>query len=374
MKGTRLVHALEYLEEDLIADAAFPEQREKRRPVWMKWGAAAACLCLCVLGIVSLWRPGMGDMTHVYQIAAQGESVYYSVWKGGAFHWNPAMGEPELLAEEGTFFETEAGLILYAQRTEQLWQVRDSTLTPVGSAGIGQWLEYPVLLGILDGWAYWTGEPKEGGPTRALMRTQLTDGAVETLIRGRLGACALRGDTLYYQMFEENHPRIEKIYGQNVETGAERLLLELPVGVDGGSGQVHFFPTCIVIVGGENEGLYRLGYEGGEPEFLTEWVPITGAMAVMDGKLYYETAFGENESELFASGKGFYSEELVSVDLETGEGTRWAELELGQDNGTTRFTLTELAVTKQGVYFTDPSTGLYYYSIVDDQVRQLCRE
>ena len=49
MRPEQLSDALNYLEEDLIAEAAAVRDHSKaRRPSWQKWGALAACLAVAV--------------------------------------------------------------------------------------------------------------------------------------------------------------------------------------------------------------------------------------------------------------------------------------------------------------------------------------
>ncbi len=56
MKVPRVVTAMNYLDDDLISDA-IEYSPKKKKPVWMKWSALAACLCLVVVTAFSLFTP-----------------------------------------------------------------------------------------------------------------------------------------------------------------------------------------------------------------------------------------------------------------------------------------------------------------------------
>ena len=54
MRPEQLSDALNYLEEDLIAEAAAVRDHSKaRRPSWQKWGALAACLAVSIFRLNS---------------------------------------------------------------------------------------------------------------------------------------------------------------------------------------------------------------------------------------------------------------------------------------------------------------------------------
>lgn len=371
MKTPRIINAMENIDEELISEAVSYTPNKKIIPVWTKFLAVAACFCLCIIGAFKLWNPGMGATMEVRNIAVSGENVYYSVWNEGAFLWNPSMKAPEKLEDDGRFFETDAGLILYSAADDMLWQVNGNNLITIGNAEIQNTLDSPALIGIMDDFAYWVGNridlPKDNFGM-AIVRASLTGGQTEMIVsttNGGITSCAIRKDNLYYKVYEEPDARSEKLYSRNLITNEEKLLTKLDIDVDGISGQIYYTENYIIIVGGSSEGIYKMEYEGGEPQLLTDIVPITSAMDEWDGQIYFETAFGENESYEFACGNGYYSEEFVSVDLESGKITKIAGFNLGNDNGTTRFTVSELAMTDDGFYFTDPISGLFFHSFKD---------
>ena len=47
MKEMRILNALEQVDEKYIEDAA-PLKQKSKKPVWVRWVAVAACLCLAV--------------------------------------------------------------------------------------------------------------------------------------------------------------------------------------------------------------------------------------------------------------------------------------------------------------------------------------
>ena len=372
MKTPRIVNAIEYIDEDMITEAASYSPKKHTVPTWTKWVAVAACFCLCIMGAFKIRNLGMGKTQKFYNISTVGENVYYSVWNEGTFRWNPSMKNPEKLADYGEFFETESGLILYSPSENALWNVSENKLEAIGKTDIQNILDSPKPIGILNDCAYWVGTPldmPQGTWGMAIVRTSLADGKAETVLESAnssIASCTIRDGKLYYRIFADgSEGRIERLYAKDLESGEETLLAEMPIGVDGLSGQIYYAENYILIVGGSKDGIYKMSYGGGEAELLTQSVPITGAMDEWNGKIYFETSFGENESEEFLSGSAYYSEELVSVDLESRELTRIGDFALLNDDGTVRYTLTELEMADGGFYFVDPQSGLFFHSFAD---------
>lgn len=372
MKTPRIVNAIEYIDEDMIAEAASYSPKKHSVPTWTKWVAVAACVCLCIMGAFKIRNPGMGETQKVYNIVTAEENVYYSVWNEGAFRWNTSMKNPEKLAADGEFFETESGIILYSASENMLWNVSENKLEAIGKTDIQNTLDCPELIGILNDYAYWAGTPLDMPQDTlgmAVVRTSLADGKAETVLESAnssIASCTIRDGKLYYRTFDDgSEGRIEKLYARELESGEETLLAEMPIGVDGLSGEIYYAENYILIVGGSKDGIYKMSCGGGEAELLTQSVPITAAMDEWNGKIYFETSFGENESEEFLSGNAYYSEELVSVDLENGELTRIGDFTPLNDDGTVRYTLTELEMADGGFYFVDPHSGLFFHSFAE---------
>jgi len=60
MNGKNLLEALSYIDEELLAEADLPA----RQNGWRRWGALAACLCILILGTISmrqLYRNGLTE-------------------------------------------------------------------------------------------------------------------------------------------------------------------------------------------------------------------------------------------------------------------------------------------------------------------------
>ena len=366
MNRPRIADAMEYIDEDMIAEAA--EYRPAKTRIWKKT-AAAACLFLCVAAALALSRMGMGDGGKVYNIAAAGDSVYFSVYNKGAFFWEPSMKKAEKLADDGVFYETESGIILYSASENMLWHLANNELEAIGKTDVQSVLENPELIGIYGDYAYWVGnrrdlEKEEFG--MAVVRTSLHNGKAESLIKsenGSIADCALRDHRLYYRLIK-NHTAgsTESLYTRNIVTGEEMRLMEAETEADGLGGKVFYGENHILIVSGSMDGIYRISYSGGEGELLSEAVPVSAAMDELEGKICFVTSFGENESEEFLSGKGFYREALVSLDEESGALSEFKDFELNNDNGTVRYTITELQMADNGFYFVDPHHGLLFHS------------
>ena len=50
MKKEELFNIIGEVDEQKVAAAGMAMNKKKSRPVWVKWGAMAACLCLVVVG------------------------------------------------------------------------------------------------------------------------------------------------------------------------------------------------------------------------------------------------------------------------------------------------------------------------------------
>ena len=89
MKEKRILNALEQVDEKYIEEAA-PAKQKSKKSVWVRWVAAAACLCLIVGGLFAITRPNetppitSGDLPQIsipkYEIDGMGFEglMYYS--------------------------------------------------------------------------------------------------------------------------------------------------------------------------------------------------------------------------------------------------------------------------------------------------------
>lgn len=113
---------------------------------------------------------------------------------------------------------------------------------------------------------------------------------------------------------------------------------------------VRFYEDVILIQ--TDQGLFSMGYGNREVIFLTEHTLITAAFDCFEDQLYFIIAISLDV-------EGEYREALVSLDLQSKEMREVTQL---TDGGMTQ-TYTEIAVTKDGYYYTNPSAsgGLYYH-------------
>lgn len=77
MNSKDLYNAIGKLDDDILEQSETP----KKKSSWLKWGAAAACLCLCVIGAVSVFHPkGDRQDSEAHAIAAlEFNGCYYEV-------------------------------------------------------------------------------------------------------------------------------------------------------------------------------------------------------------------------------------------------------------------------------------------------------
>ncbi len=369
MKKEELFRLLGDVDEQKVADAVRTTRAAKKAP-WLQWGAVAACFCLCVIGAFKFWNPGMGCAQQVRDFFAADGNLYFSTWEEGVYCWNPDMTEPQKLSGTGRISKTDSGLILYSIEENTLWEVTGSRLTEIGKADMGDALEDAFLIGIYDGYAYWGGARKDLPADTCgsrILKTPLSGGQAEEVVSisdGLYLRYHMRGNFLYYHLEEFDQPE-EKICARNLATGEEVVLKKLPKEDTRGLPRVYFMDNDILVRDQEKNSLYRMEYTGGELMQLTDSLPITGAVSEWNGAIYFETAFGENESEEFLSGNGYYSENLVSVDLTTGELMKMEGFPLESGQGTVRYILTDLAMTEGGFYFLDPNAGVRYHNDAD---------
>ena len=54
MKNKRLLNIIGEINDRHVEEAA-PVAKKSRKPTWIKWGAMAACLCLIIVGVISIY-------------------------------------------------------------------------------------------------------------------------------------------------------------------------------------------------------------------------------------------------------------------------------------------------------------------------------
>lgn len=349
--------------DDAILERSEGVQKAKKSSAW-KWVATAACLCLCIMGVIKIWNPGMGCSQQVRDFVEENGTLYFSTWDDGVYGWNPDMKKPRKLSDTGRIADTNSGLVLYSMKQQRLWELSGFELREIGKFDTDDLLngliEAPSLIGIYDGYAYWCGrqeDPSADISGSIIVKTPLNGGKREDVLKrddGSLENYCIREDRLYYYLNEFSSSE-EKIYVRNLRTEEEILLTKLEGGNGGWPFSVYFMEKRILISDPEAGCLYQMDYTSGKPVFLTKAMPTTAGFSERDGKVYFQTSFGKNESG------NPLAENLVSVDLETGELTRITDFVLDNGDGTIRYTLIKLAMTEGGFYFLDPHDGVRYH-------------
>ena len=114
MNGKELLEALSYIDEELLAEADLPAQRNG----WRQWGALAACLCILILGTISfrqLFRngpmEGTADEALPGSALAAGSAQYDSSLTAESAEEEPRSLETSALTDEAN----TAGAVSTAQ-------------------------------------------------------------------------------------------------------------------------------------------------------------------------------------------------------------------------------------------------------------------
>jgi hypothetical protein len=90
MKNERILNCLGEVDENYIADAASSTQK-KNKPVWVKWGAMAACLAVVVVGGFAAWQQMNGPTE---------DTVSGGIMPGGAYVSDFAQEKEEYVEEQ----------------------------------------------------------------------------------------------------------------------------------------------------------------------------------------------------------------------------------------------------------------------------------
>ena len=129
MSIPKMAKAMGYIDDDLVSGAV-EYKRTKKKNSWVKWGAMAACLCLVVVGALTIpnWQSnpqGSQDFTAPYYSLSETEHLCVEVVEVGAFTYKAKVvdtgnnsiyplgeevvicvnfGETEILLSEGNYF------------------------------------------------------------------------------------------------------------------------------------------------------------------------------------------------------------------------------------------------------------------------------
>lgn len=379
-KEERILEVLGQVDEQYISEAAPQFCPKKKRPVWIKWSAAAACVCLCVLGAFQMLNPGMGKAAQVHHIVAVAGDLYYSVWDRGTYHYDRDEGEITKLSEDGSFYEVPSGLMLFNGKENTIYRVEENECILLGTSNVHKVLNdaaYNHLLDVRDGFAYWLGEAADSTAEQIdyyLVRTALTGEESEILFTFSdeiIRKAILRENQLYCYSHTYQTPRNlpdspdstvpapDQIYSLNLNTGDIETLFTYDLAEDSAYNNAYFTQDFIIIQ--KAEGLFVLDYEGGEAVEVSKQIPSTHAIDYYHGCVYFYTDLPEGE---------FFRTAFVCVDLATKEIKELVQL---TDGGVTRYTYIEAEVCDDGYYFTDPQNGLFYHSFIDGTDRQIVK-
>lgn len=370
MKKPRIIDAVGYIDDAMIQEAVIYKPAKNKIPAWTKWAISAACICICVACVFAAQHSGMGQ-TVFYHPISMGERVYYSDSKKNTYYWEPSMDAPKSLEIKGRFIDTEEGPVLYSSKEQLLFLANEQGLTSLGKTHISEFLEDPALIGLYGKDAYWVGKPlnmSENCNDTEIIRTSLSNGTAERLLTFKdeeILSYAIKEGCLYYQVTNKSKA-VDELRVWDIVSHKDTLRMELSVNKTSGMApQSCFMKDYIVIVDRDCHSLWKMSYGEEEAELLAEVVPYNNAIAEKDGKMYFGTSFDENESHEAFNASDLHREEFVSVDLENGELDYDLNFELNNENGTVRYTILELAMAKDGFYFTEPQKGLYYHSSID---------
>ncbi len=134
MNKVKFAAAMSLVDDQYYEEAA-AYQRKRRIPVWVRWGALAACLCLVVAGALAL--------PHLIQpngAEGGGPSNAGGLWGNGTETIGPAHREdfsPEMSQEAVSLFQDIPGVLKVYQTTVDSWFLSDS-LTDYSQALTGK--------------------------------------------------------------------------------------------------------------------------------------------------------------------------------------------------------------------------------------------
>ena len=104
MTKKQIIDAVGRVDDDLIAQTDALRQK-KRRPVWIKWGAAAACLCLIAAGAFALFRETPANTVQHWMSGYAAEDYFRFCDDGSA---GGASSEAKLAADAMPWAETRS--------------------------------------------------------------------------------------------------------------------------------------------------------------------------------------------------------------------------------------------------------------------------
>ena len=345
MNAKKFSDAMSELDSKYI-DEALNYKKKAKKPVWVKWGAMAACLCLIVVGGLGISRVlfngniGMqsacGHTNH--DITILENDVYFTCQNDGVFIYHSKDGECEKITDEyGKLTKTSSGLLLFNDETGAVYQIFGNSVTTLCNIEAQS-----TVIGIIDNDLYYLSSDDKN-----IIATNLITGdnkEVFSIGNGYTTHQIINDNILYYSYYENDTASI-KIYDTTTDEQGE--LYRISTNNTNELIKIYFYEEYIFI--GTEKGLFYMPYTNTDPIFLTEYSPSSGAFDYYNGKVYFTV-----EADAKAN--------LISVDVKTQEINE--VVSLVESNGTVR-TYTEIAICADGYYYTEPNNtngGLFYHS------------
>ena len=184
MTSEKLYEAIGDISDNKIKEAK--QVRKVKQPIWLKWGAMAACLCIVVVGVFVGLNNDFGKMAcgHTnHSITVSQNGMYFTETDSGAYFYNVANDETTEVAKfDSTFYKTTSGIYLLNNSSGELYIVENSEITNVGtldysSPNYDEDLHSIDLIDIQDNVAYWTSVYQDKNTNdiyKAVFATNLT--------------------------------------------------------------------------------------------------------------------------------------------------------------------------------------------------------
>lgn len=346
MKERRLLNALGKVDKEYIEEASLVQQT--KRPNWLKWGAIAACLCLLVVGGINMaglvsWRSGCsGQMEH--SITITNGDMYFSRNDDGIYLYHESSNTKEKIANfDGTLTQTASGVFLLNNKDGTIYKVTGNTILKIGSIETNC-----ALIDVVSDKVYYQLNNQKNN--YQIIEADLKTGENQKILvatASHIETQKILAGKLYYYIAGHNDDAIIML---DLASGEQKEIYKFSIGENNTNNHVVFYEDIIIIY--SNQGLYSMEYNDDEVDFLTEYVPTTAALDHSEDQLYFIIAIAVGDEE--------YREALVSFNLQSKEMKELTQL---TDGGMTQ-TYTEIAISKNGYYYTNPAAmgGLYYHS------------
>ena len=86
MSIPRMAKAMTHIDDELVSGAAI-NTKTKKKSLWLKWGAMAACLCLVVFGVMT-WNDTQVNLDNAGNTLMGADEIYPTVMvQGQLYEW-----------------------------------------------------------------------------------------------------------------------------------------------------------------------------------------------------------------------------------------------------------------------------------------------